>query len=402
MPYKFKSLFSLPLIILALDNIASAIVMPVLMKLLYPCGIDGYCQIVSISDNVIIFSALVYLLSPSYLFASPIVGQLADVYGRKKTLIGCLFMSVAGYVVSFAANSQHNVFLILLAILLLNASSSSMQVVQAIAADVSEDRKKSHHFSLIAFVMMPLYFTFASTIEHYLKSISSLNNIIILCALVITLINLIALHYYPRETHGENYQVNELTFAESVNNFSVNIWKLLALFAAFEFGSSLYFESIMNYLAENHYYLVDSSTLLIYRMLAMTLGTLLVYPVLRKYFSNTLIIVISISVCCVGMLGSLLTNTLFFQVFYLLIFTMGEIIFLPTIWSLLSDETLAKHQGLVMGIKGAIWSLAWSLGLLAANKIELLFSSIYPIVLAITITATCLMATKHFLKILKK
>jgi MFS family permease len=373
---KQKPTFNLLFSIIALDNIASAIILPVLMYILYPCQAEQACRNIGISDSAVFLSGVIFLLSPSYIFASPAIGRLADLYGRKFALRICLILSIAGYLLLLIANSQQNIVLALTAVLLLNAGSCSMTVVQAAATDISKGRHKAYLFGLITFILMPLYLIvaqFGGLLLDLSRTYAYIRDYIIMLSWLISIGNLLMLYYYqepkdypPRQTH-----VQQLNISDSATIFSRPIIILLVLFTLFEFAASGYFEIMVNIATDKAYFTFNGfPAFLYYKFIIMIISICFIYPLLIKHYTAYQLLTMSLTLCSISVFASILLPVAMAQWFLITCFTLGEMIFVPIVWYLLSEMTHANNQGLIMGIKGTLWSLAWSLGLIIGNKLH--------------------------------
>ena len=374
-----KSIFKLLFYIILMDNVACAIVTPLLIGLLYPCTLDTACKALVNTHNLALLSGFLLLLSPSYLIMSPILGHLSDILGRKIMLFWCLLLSFIGYSILFAAINYQNIFLSLLAILLLNAGSSSMTIVQAAIADISHHTTKSKYFIMVSLVMLPLYLIFAKVGDAIIDlnpTAIILKVLITAFAFLATLGNLIFISkYLPEIRHTKNLHSNKHNFShfeKIISIFNKDIIILLLLLGFFQFGTSIYYESITAYLI-NYYHATenDLAIFLSYKVLIMTISLLFVYPLLLKYIANKNIIFYCLLLCSLGILGDVFVNKNLLEWIFIIPFTMGEILFIPTVWTMLSDAGNKNNQGIIMGIKGSIWSLAWSMGLSAGNKLNI-------------------------------
>ena len=81
--------------ILLLDACASGLLIPMMMQAL---AIDGNDMATAMTlQDLMVGSTFVIALSPAYLVVAPIIGHYADQYGRKKALLICISLSIAGY-----------------------------------------------------------------------------------------------------------------------------------------------------------------------------------------------------------------------------------------------------------------------------------------------------------------
>lgn len=84
--------------------------------------------------------------SIAQLAASPLIGRLSDQYGRKPVFLGCLALSVVGYVWLGLAGDVVSIFL---ARIVAGVSAGKIAVTQAIVADVTTPERRARGMGMI-------------------------------------------------------------------------------------------------------------------------------------------------------------------------------------------------------------------------------------------------------------
>jgi DHA1 family tetracycline resistance protein-like MFS transporter len=390
------------LIIVFIDTIISAIILPSSMQLLSHLDLSIH-QTPAIVRNTILASGIIFLLSPSYLIASPVIGWLCDNLGRTKSLLICLFCALFGYAMLFISNYSSSMIIALFGILLINADSS-MVAVQAIIIDNSQGIKRAYFLGLIVFIMLPAYLFFAQLAEDfsYILVVNSIyRNLFMLSILVITLIIILLAKRYLPETKKINENTSEnLALYYSLSRIFLNkkVLVLLFLLGLLQFGCGLYFEAVEKYLEFHFSHSMHTiSFFRDYTIFVMSISLLFIYPLLLNYFSIEMILFLSLLSCFLGALGSSITHTGIDQWLFSLPLSLGEGIGIAAIWMLLSHYIHPQDVGFIMGIKAAIWALAWSFSVIVSHIFSHYFSLVLPIhSAAITLLIAVLLANFIF------
>lgn len=390
--------FSLWFIVTLTDNICTAILLPLGIHLLVCKHFSVFASSVTSAHNdIILGSGLIYLLSPLSILVTPIFGWLSDIVGRKKLLLIVLYISFTSYIVLLFANIEQNILLALLGAMLLSAGSS-MAITQAVIADISKGPQKAYYFALITFIMSPLFLLIAEGTDSILSIITNQPNYINILASgagVLAFINiLIARRYLLEPTNFSSKTKNRtelyFTILRIVNNRPILL--LIALLTLLQFGCGLYIESISDYLSgtlgrDQHLF----SGLMYFKIAIMSVSLIAFYPLLLKYFNINILLKISLALCFIGTLGSILNVNISYQWISGFFSAMGECLAIAIIWMMLSENTSAQDQGIVMGIKASFWVIAWTLSVILGDYLSHQFNALLPLQLAAVVLAICLL-----------
>lgn len=151
---------ALPIVLLTifLDVLGVGILIPVLPQLVYkiftPAGF-------SFDQGLIILGWLTAVYPLMQFFATPILGQLSDRFGRKPLLGFSLFGTAVGYVIFAFAILTKNIPLLFLGRAVDGITGGNISVARAVIADVSAPEHRTRNFGLIGaafgigFVMGP-------------------------------------------------------------------------------------------------------------------------------------------------------------------------------------------------------------------------------------------------------
>lgn len=150
---KKKSLESkaLPIVLFTvfLDVLGVGILIPVLPQLITTIFVPaGY----SISTAYILLGWLTAIFPLMQFFATPILGQLSDRYGRKKVLWFSIAGTVTGYLLFAIAILQKNIPLLFFSRALDGITGGNISVARAAVADVTPPERRTQNFGLLGAV----------------------------------------------------------------------------------------------------------------------------------------------------------------------------------------------------------------------------------------------------------
>lgn len=151
---------ALPIVLstIFLDVLGVGILIPVLPQLIYRIFVPaGF----SFNEGLIILGWLTAIYPLMQFFATPILGQLSDRYGRRPLLGFSLFGTAVGYVIFALAIITKNIPLLFVGRAIDGITGGNLSVARAVIADVSAPEHRARNFGLIGaafgigFVMGP-------------------------------------------------------------------------------------------------------------------------------------------------------------------------------------------------------------------------------------------------------
>jgi DHA1 family tetracycline resistance protein-like MFS transporter len=139
---------ALPIVLMTifLDVLGIGILIPVLPQLIFTIFIPaGY----SMNTSLIMLGWLTAIFPLMQFFATPILGQLSDRFGRKPVLAFSLLGTSAGYVLFAIAIITKNIPLLFAARAIDGVTGGNISVARAVVADVSLPEHRTRNFGLI-------------------------------------------------------------------------------------------------------------------------------------------------------------------------------------------------------------------------------------------------------------
>jgi len=386
----------LPLLLLIfIDSFSYFIVIPVLLQLFFNHQYHLIPDTTSLKNREILIGLVIGTSSLATLISAPIIGYLSDRYGRKKILGVCLLSVSLGFALPILGIIHNLLFLIILGRFLAGLGSASQAIAQASVADIYQDQdknnsqkksiNKSRAFGLIA-LMMTLPIILGPFAGGYLSDPNIISWLDIKTpyyfSLGLSLLNFFLLILFFRETLNLNQTSNQnlktnLKLKASSQKFPANIfnlfWQLkfsiktysiglfVFLFFSLEFVWSFYYQTISLFLSQKFLYSAQKISLFYTLMgLVMSLGLVLIYPVLIKFFKIKNIMITSF----ILVISSLFISFLFKQipetqwVFSPIISIFTGITYVSLV-SLISEKIPDDQQGWIMGYLSTLLFLAW-------------------------------------------
>ena len=134
-----------------LDMLGIGILIPVIPILLADPSSTSYILPagMSIKTGYILLGLLIAIFPFMVFIAAPILGQMSDIFGRRKVLVISLAGTCLGYVIFAIAIMTKNIPLLFVSRALDGLTGGNISVAQAVIADVTPPEKRARTFGLI-------------------------------------------------------------------------------------------------------------------------------------------------------------------------------------------------------------------------------------------------------------
>ncbi len=186
-----------------IDLLGLGIVIPILPAvLLDPLG--GILPITySYKLRLFLYGFLIASYPITQFFGAPILGTLADKFGRKKLLLISLFGTFLGYIIFAIGINLGNVYMLFLGRMIDGFTGGNVSIAQSAISDISDENSKARNFGLIG-----MAFGLGFVIGPYIGGKLSDPNIFrgfsyatpFYLSIILTLINIIAVMINFKET----------------------------------------------------------------------------------------------------------------------------------------------------------------------------------------------------------
>lgn len=352
------------------------------------------------------YLSLTYMLYPCFmLFGAPFLGNLSDIFGRKKVIMSCMAGMCLSYLLMAFGIKVSSIFLFLFGRALSGLMSGSQQIAQAAISDISTEDNRIKNMGLvtlaisIGLIIGPLIggMTSDKNINHFFNFttpffITALLSIMASCWL-----------YFGFD---ETFQVttsNKFSFTRYIKDFSYIIYhkplRLLAIiFLLFQIGFGLFFSLIFSLL--HHEYNYSSSQLGVFNAflgINFVFGMLVLGNVLVKFMNPKKLMML-----CLFVLGfsQLLIGCTHSEIFiWLLVVPLAsfDIVSYTVLLSLFSKTVSVDKQGWVMGVSGSLSACSYILTGFSPNLLNI-FNARIIILIGGVIILSSIVLIKFFIR----
>ncbi len=343
----------------------------------------------------ILFSVCIATGSFGYMLGAPIIGTWSDSWGRKRTLVFSLVLTVVGISMPIIGIYFSSLAWIIAGRFIAGIASSSQSLAQTAVADISEGQQKAWYFAMIAFAMT-LSLLIGPPIGAYLSDPTfatwfndSTPFYATLILIFITLFLTLKLYSSTNITHPNKQLLTlgnfKLALKEAFSPGKVR--QLFIIFFLYELGWSFYYQDIALYLTEKYAYSVTlSAQFLAYTGIWMALGLMCLYKIFTRYMRLESLLTWSLVSCALSFISCAFAQASFLQWIFIVPGAIGVGMAYPTIMTLISDSVEKHKQGSVLGFAAAAFSAPWGISALLSGPLTNISLS-----LPILIAALCLL-----------
>lgn len=355
-------------LVIFIDSLGYFLVIPVLLHLFIRNEYGLIPSTTNLSTRNLLYGITVTLSSLGLLLTAPIIGNLSDKYGRKKTIFWCLVGSFVGFILPIFGILKRSVTLLLLGRFIAGVSSGSQPVAQAAIADFTAGKQKAFYLAMIGFAMTlamvlgPLGGGYLSD-SHLAKWFNVMTPY--WAGVILSLINITLLLIFYTERAHEQKKSNPTSISESLKIlFSIiaksSVSLLLLVFLLIELAWSQYYQVIFLYLSEFfHYTPTQVGLFTAYIGFWMSLGLTIIYKIAIRFISIEKILRISIIMIAIGFVACTFISGIISQWLFIILVALFVGMAYPSLLALVSSHASKEHQGWVMGVCSALLSLAW-------------------------------------------
>ncbi len=326
------------------------------------------------------YLSLSFLLYPlCMLFGSSTLGDLSDIYGRKKVLFICTIGIGISFLCMGYGLSISSIGLFLVGRAVSGFMAGTVPIAQAAVVDISAPEDKPFNLGLLS-----ITFSVGLVIGPLIGGVLSDPKVVswfgystpLYFSAIIAF--LAALWIQTSFAHHERHHPNKtfsllrplILFKDAFVNAQVR--RLALVLFLFQFGVSLFIQSILIFLnSDLHYTSMGLGMYWVLMGVGFILGLILLKRVTRKDFSTTRLIIYSLLL----QTAAVILSSLFVSETPLWILGFVFAIFNPASYALLmavfSDVAPLESQGWVMGIWSSVVALAFVVGALCNNLIPI-------------------------------
>lgn len=375
---KLSQTFILLSIILLIESVVSGLFLPTVMHLMQLINQhhSKMPQIDNAIQDVLFGSGFIILLSPMYLFFSPIIGISADQWGRKRFLTLAVICAIIGYSGILTGIYTHSLMVILIGLLIFSISNTDLPLIMSITTDITLPSNRSSYFIVIQGLSLVLIIA-GQIGDNILQTpwAASVNAPVLILGLLIALelLNLILVRCLP-ETLIQKSSSPKITTEEILNRFihlftTPGIKSLLLYLISIYFVWGLYSQHNERYMTQVlHWNSLQVSHCFIYQNSTMLMSLLAVYVLMKRFDLHRLLLT-GIFITSIGFIGSCCFQHSLNYILFVLPFNFGLFLVIISCWTLLSHKG-KNQQGLLMSIIALFWAIAWMLSGIYATHLS--------------------------------
>ena len=366
------------LLIIFIDSLGYMLIIPVFLRIIIQTGDEFLLGPTSEAMRNVLFGVGLAIGPFAYTIGAPFLGTWSDKWGRKKTLLLSLMVSVIGFILPVIGLCTGSLALVFAGRALAGLASSSQPLAQAAVADISEGERKAFYFGMTA-LAMTLSLLVGPAMGGYLSDPSLVSWFSdatpFYATLVLLLIAIILLAVFYKETHVSDANKTYLTskdvwwaIKEAFTNKQVRV--LFLVLFLFELGWSFYYQDVSLFLTHQFNYSVNKvSTFMMFGGIWMALGLTLLYRMVIYYLSLTVTLISCLAIATLAILICAFSSAAWVQWVFMVPAAIATGMAYPTVLAMLSNRVSDQHQGWVLGVAAAVFAAPWGISGFASGPL---------------------------------
>lgn len=357
--------------VIILDVMGIILVFPVLTPLILQTSSTILPADTSLAWRDFLYGFILALFPLFMFFSTPILGDLSDKFGRKKTLLLCLLGSAVSYWVSAWGITINSLFLLMLGRAMSGLAAGTQPIASAAIVDVSTPETKTRNLSWIV-----LACSIGLVLGPLLGGLTAEKNFAtgfgyqtpFVFAGILSFINAIFLWYSYKETVviRANQKIH-LTkgFTLFLTAFSSKKFCLISVaFFTSLLAWSLYFQGITWYFMQNFAYTVGKLGLFnAYLGIIFAISIILVGKIAMKLFPREInVFLLFVLLMSIANIGAAIVEGETPQWLWVILNATADSICYTAAMSMFSNLVDEQSQGWIMGVVGAINAVTWTVG----------------------------------------
>lgn len=362
-----KPMTLLPIIFTVfIDLLGLGIIIPILPAVILNPMANMLPTTFDFSTRTIIYGFLIASYPMMQFFGAPILGVLADQYGRKKILTISLFGTLTGYILFASGIVTQNIWLLFLGRTIAGFTGGNIAIAQSAIADISDETNKARNFGLIG-MAFGLGFVFGPYIGGKLSDPSIVSwfsfDTPFWLAVILTSINLLLVYTLYPETL-KNPKKGKIDLFAGIKNirksFAIKEMRTIFIIAfLLTIGFNFFTQFFQVFLiGKFNFGQSQIGDLFAYMGLWIAVAQGAFLRPLSKKFSPTDILSIAIVLLAVTFPLLLLPNKAFWIYVIIPFIAVFQGLIQPNITATVSNLSPRDQQGEILGINQSIASLA--------------------------------------------
>ncbi len=370
-----KYILPILFVTLLLDMIGIGMLIPILPSLFTDPSsphfmLEGY----STSSQYVIAGALTALFGLMQFIVAPILGELSDMYGRKKLLtlgVGILALSQLIFALGI---SYASLTILFVSRAIAGIAGANFSIAQATIADVSSAENRARNFGLIG-AAFGLGFVIGPILGGTIAGSTGNASAPFIFAGILGTINVLLVTFFLRETHHIRAEKKKVTFLRALHNIQhaisdhrVRPFYGASFFVMLGFG---FYTSFIAILLSSNFHFSETMTGSYFGMVGMWMifsQVVIVRIMSRKYKDITRLLYALPVVCFCIALQPFMPQVAY--LYMLMPILSGSFALVTTsIPALVSEGVDGDKRGVALGINGSLQALSQTVAPLLAGVI---------------------------------
>lgn len=304
--------------------------------------------------------------------AAPILGELSDIYGRKKLLVIGVGTLALAQLIFAAGIAFGSLLVLLLSRMLAGIAGANFSIAQATIADVTPPEKRAQNFGIIG-AAFGVGFVIGPLLGGYLAGVTGNPATPFIFAGILGLINVVSISLFLQETHLVRSEVKKVKLSSAWHNIkkAYQDRETRPLYAA-SFLTMLgfgFFTAFISIFLAARFKFIETDIGLYFGIVGVWIifaQVVVVRLLSNKYKGKTILIWSLPLLSVVIFLHPFVSNTLFL---YLLMpfMSISFALFNTSLPALVSQSVSKDQQGAALGINGSLQALSQAIAPLAAG-----------------------------------
>ena len=364
MAHSQRRVFPILFATLLLDMIGTGMVFPIIPILFTdPTSTSFILHGYSTQGQLLIAGLVTSLFGLMQFIAAPILGELSDIYGRKKLLaLGVGVLALSQLMFGFGVETV-SLGLILFARMIAGLAGGNFAIAQAAIADVTEPKDRAKNFGLIG-AAFGIGFIVGPVLSGWIVGLTANAAAPFWCAAALGLINLLSVTLFLPETRARSTAVHKFTIFKGIHNIRAALLDHDArpvylanflLVAGFSFMTSF-----LGVLMVTQYGFSAAGVGTFFGVVGawVVVTQAFILRIVTKHFSERQILRYSLLVLALGIgLYPFMPNAFFLYAIIPLV-AVPQGLSMANMTSLVSKSVSGDRQGAALGINGSLLALA--------------------------------------------
>ena len=319
--------------------------------------------------------------------AAPILGELSDVYGRKKLLfLGVSVLAVSQCIFGLGIITK-SLTLILVSRLIGGLAAANFSIAQASIADVSTPEHRARNFGLIG-AAFGIGFVVGPALSGYLAHIFDSASAPFWIAGILGAINMLSVYLFLPETHKENRaEAKKFTFWKAIHNIAAALKdkEVSHIYIAnfFYYTGFTFFTSFSGLYLVKQYGLSEAGLGNYFAIIGICI--VITQAIILRIVSKkrTPLQILRTSMILVGVTTALtpFMPSLHLQYFLVPFIAVPQGLSMANLGALLSSSVPKEKQGVALGINGSLSALSQGMVPLLGGVISGVFGLTFPFII---------------------